>query len=172
MANPGDPPGWQPDPAKPGMLRWWNGLGWSDAHRNADATMERLRDQVQGAASSSTITPQQVARSTAAGRAGRAAQVGTVAGTAVRAANPLAGAAMVLGVLSLVFGLVVVLPVIGVIVSLAGLARSRRLASEGGERTGLGRSLTGLVLSTVSLIGWLPSVVQVASDVVQGFATS
>lgn len=168
MANPGDPPGWQPDPERPGMLRWWNGLGWSDAHRQADATMERLRNQVQGAAGSSTITPQQVARTTAAGRTVRPAQLATVAG----AANPLAGVAMVLGVLSVVFGLFGVLPIVGVIVALAGLARSRRLAQHGTERTGLGRSLAGLALSTVSLIAWLPTTVQLGSDFIQGLVNN
>lgn len=27
-------PGYYPDPENPGMERWWNGQGWSDARRN------------------------------------------------------------------------------------------------------------------------------------------
>src|SRR5947209_10754744 len=32
MTRPGSPsPGWYPDPdGAPGMVRWWNGAGWSD----------------------------------------------------------------------------------------------------------------------------------------------
>ncbi|MFD1723003.1 DUF2510 domain-containing protein, partial [Amnibacterium endophyticum] len=40
MADP-TTPGWHPDPQRPGMLRWWNGLGWSDARKAVDAPADR-----------------------------------------------------------------------------------------------------------------------------------
>ena len=58
MATPSDQPGWRPDPEHAGMVRWWNGLGWSDARRSADESMDRVRAAAQDAMRGSTITPQ------------------------------------------------------------------------------------------------------------------
>lgn len=60
MPSAGDQPGWQPDPSRPGMLRWWNGLGWSDAYRAPDDGTERARRAAAEAHRVSTVTPQQV----------------------------------------------------------------------------------------------------------------
>ena len=170
MPSPADQPGWLPDPEQPGMLRWWNGLGWSDARRRADAAMERIRSDIEGATRGSTITPQQVARTTADRSLIRPAQV--AAGTAVRAANPAAAGAVTLGVLALLFSVYGVLPLVGLIVSLTGLVRSRRLAQQGVQRTGLARSLIGLVLSTIGLLGSLSSLVKLITDLMQAAANT
>jgi hypothetical protein len=156
---PSDQPGWRPDPEKPGMVRWWNGLGWSDARRSADEAIERVRGAAEQAARGSTITPQQVARTTADRRAARGA-AGAATGTSTAAgANPLAGAAVAIGIVGFGIGLYGLLPLVGLILSLAGLARSRRLARNGVQRTGLGQSLAGLVLSIIGLTRWIPVIV-------------
>lgn len=158
MPNPTDQPGWRPDPERPGMVRWWNGLGWSDARRSADQAATRLRDAAQQTAQGGTITPQQVARTVGGGRleAGAAATA-AVAGAAA-AANPFAVVALVLGVFGLVLGLYGLVSLIGLFVAVGGLFRARRLARDGSSRTGLGPSLAGLVLSVVGLLRWVPLV--------------
>src|ERR1700754_1574353 len=60
MPSAGDRPGWLPDPGRPGMLRWWNGLDWSDAYRAPDAVTEAARRAQAEAHRVSTMTPQQV----------------------------------------------------------------------------------------------------------------
>jgi hypothetical protein len=158
VATPSDQPGWRPDPEQPGTLRWWNGLGWSDARRAADDAMDRVRDAAHDAARGSTISASDVARTALDRRTVRGAPA-AAAGAAVAAANPFAAGAIALGILGLAVGLYGVLSLVGLVVSLAGLARSRRLAAEGSRRTGLGRSLAGLVLSGIGLLRWIPVVV-------------
>lgn len=119
------------------MVRWWNGLGWSDARRSADASIDRVRAAAHDATRGSTIT-QQVAEIQASrpvlGRTPIAA-----AGRAVGAAHPFAAAAVAVAVFGLGLGLYGVLPLAGLVLSLIGLARSRRLAREGARSTGLGQ---------------------------------
>jgi hypothetical protein len=150
MPSPADQPGWLPDPERPGMVRWWNGLGWSDARRTADGVTDRAQQLRTEAMRGSTVTPQQVARTVldkGAARAVPAAAAGT---------NAFAGAAVGLGVLGFGLGFGGIVPLIALILAIAGLVRSRRLAAQGSKRTGLGQSLVGLVFSIVGLIRWLP----------------
>lgn len=144
-----DQPGWRPDPQKPGSLRWWNGLGWSDAWRSAGEAGDRERTALQTATQGSTISPEQVART---GR-DRRTQRGAPSGAPMRA-NGLAGLAPVLGFIGLLAGLFGAISAIGLVVSLVALVRSRRIA---GRRSGLGAALIGLFLSVVGLIRWLPA---------------
>jgi hypothetical protein len=162
VAIPSDQPGWRPDPEKPGMVRWWNGLGWSDARRSADEAIDRVQAAANDAARGSTISAQQVARTTADRRISSA--VPAAAGRAVAATNPFAAAAVGLGIVGLLFGLFGILPLVGLIVSIGGLVRSRRLAKEGESRTGLGQSLAGLAFSVVGLLRWIPVVLQMIPD--------
>lgn len=152
MATHSDQPGWLPDPGKPGSLRWWNGLGWSDAWRSAGEAVDRERDAVRAAAHGSTISPEQVARATRDRR--------TPPG-AVDAArpHPFARIAPVLGFLGLVLGAYGIVSVLGAVVSLAGLVLSRRLGGRA-ARSGQAASLLGLVLSLLGLLRWLPALVQ------------
>jgi hypothetical protein len=145
------------------MVRWWNGLGWSDARRAADQAIERVRGAADAAQRGSTITPQQVAQQNGDRRTVRGAPA-AASGRATAVGNPLAGAALALGIFGFGLGLYGVLPLIGLIVSLGGLVRSRRLARDGVRRTGLGRSLAGLVLSTIGLVRWVPYVVGLLPD--------
>lgn len=156
MATPSDQPGWRPDPERPGMVRWWNGLGWSDARRSADEAIDRVRAAASDAARGSTITPQQVARTMDDRRTERNPAAAGATARAVGALNPLANAAVPVGVIALLFGLFGVLPLVGLVLSIGGLVRSRRLANQGERRTGFGQSMAGLVLSLLGLVRWVP----------------
>ena len=136
------------------MVRWWNGLGWSDARRVADQEIERVRAQLTDAQRGSTITTQEVARASEGLRRSRGVPV--VAGATAATRNRFANVAVPLGFVGLLFGLAGVLPAVGLLVSIAGLLRSRRLANDGSRRRGLGQSLVGLVISIVGLIRWIP----------------
>jgi Protein of unknown function (DUF2510) len=155
VATPSDQPGWRPDPEQPGMVRWWNGLGWSDTRRRADDDIAKVRQAADDAARGSTISPQQVAKTTAH-RSPLKAASDAVVSPALSATNPFAAGAVAVGVIGLLFGALGVLPAIGLVVSLLGLVRSRRLARDGARRTGFGQSIAGLVLSLVGLLRWLP----------------
>lgn len=170
--TPSDTPGWRPDPEKPGMVRWWNGLGWSDARRSADATIERVRAQVTDAQRGSTITSAQVGRLNGDRSTLGAAATAAATGRAIAATNPFAGAAVGVAILGLLFGLFGLLPLAGLLVSIAGLARSRRLAREGEKRTGLGQSLVGLVVSVVGLLRWIPVAISLLPQDLQNQLTS
>ncbi|MFD1723056.1 hypothetical protein, partial [Amnibacterium endophyticum] len=91
---------------------------------------------------------------------------GTTAGAATVAAagNPFAGGAIALGVIGLIVGGFALLPLAGLVVSLGGLVRSRRLAREGSRRTGFGQSVAGLILSVLGLVRWIPVVVTLLQD--------
>jgi hypothetical protein len=148
------------------MLRWWNGLGWSDARKAPDALTERARQAAAQAVRSSTVTPQQVARIAAARADLPAAQLATAGRAAATAAsNPIAAAAVVLGILGLVVGFYGLLSVIGLIISVQGLVRSRRLAAQGASRTGVVPSLFGLLLAAVGLIRWIPEIVALVQSI-------
>lgn len=165
MPMPADQLGWRPDPERSGGMRWWNGLGWSDARRSADATTDRAQQTAADAVRGSTLSPQQVAR-TMADRAGsEAVPRAGAAGRAAASSNPFAAPAFAIGILALTLGLGGVLPVVGLIVSIAGLIRSRRRARDGSRVSGLGRSLAGLVLSLVGLVRWLPGLLVAVSGV-------
>lgn len=140
-----DTPGWRPDPVQPGRLRWWNGLDWSDAWRDAGQVVEREREAVQAAVRGSTITPQEVARTARDRRTERGAPTRDLPRS-----NPWAGLAPALGIAGLTFGGLGVISVVGVIVSLAALLRGRRAASRNG-RSNLGAALAGLVLSALGV---------------------
>ena len=136
-----DQPGWRPDPAKPGSLRWWNGLDWSDAWRSAGEVAERERDGVRTAVQGSTISPEQVATTTRA------------------RAHPLARLAPVIGVLGLVVGAYGIVSLLGAVVSVAGLVLSR----PGGRRdarAGRTASLLGLAFSAIGLLERLPALLR------------
>jgi hypothetical protein len=75
--------------------------------------------------------------------------------------NPFGSAAIVVGLIGLFFGALGVLPGIGVLVALLGLARSRRLARGGAAKTGAWQSLAGLVVSVVGLLLQLPPIAAV-----------
>jgi hypothetical protein len=156
VPNEGDPPGWLPDPDRPGGLRWWNGLGWSDARQAADGARRQVEDSARTVAAGSTTSAQQV---------GGASRVPTALG----ATNGVAIAAVVLGVLSLFLGFVYLLPIVAVVVSVRALLRSRRLAAGGADRTGLVPSLIGLALSVVSLLAWAPVAIAVVQAFVEAF---
>lgn len=148
------------------MLRWWNGLGWSDARKAPDALTERARQAASQALRSSTVTPQQVARVAAARAELPAAQLARAGRSAATvASNPIGAAAVILGILGLVVGFYGMLSFIGLIISLQGLARSRRLAAQGAPRTGLVPSLFGLLLSVVGLIRWIPEIVALVQSI-------
>ena len=163
MPSAGDQPGWAPDPERPGMLRWWNGLGWSDARKAPDAMTERARQAATQALRSSTVTPQQVARAAAAART--ALPSGQVAAAAGAATNPVGPAAVALGLIGLIVGVFGIVSLIGLIISLQGLLRSRRLAAQGAQRTGLFPSLIGLALSAVGLVRWIPQIIDLVHTV-------
>ena len=156
MATPSDQPGWRPDPEQPGMVRWWNGLSWSDSRRRADEDITKVREAAADAARSSTITPQQVARTTGVTRNPLKAASDAVVSPTLALTNPYAAAALAVGIIALLFGAYGVLPAIGLVISILGLVRSRRLAANGRKDTGFGRSVAGLVLSVVGLLRWLP----------------
>lgn len=146
------------------MVRWWNGLDWSDARRRADDDIAKVRRAADDAARSSTISPQQVARTGATRGPVRAAAEAVVV-PALSATNPFAAGAVAVGIIGLLFGLFGVLPAIGLVVSLLGLVRSRRLARDGTRRTGFGQSVAGLVLSLAGLVRWLPLLEPLLRDV-------
>lgn len=177
MADP-TTPGWHPDPERSGMLRWWNGLGWSDARRAADQERAAIRpvaedDARRGAglleaARRTAEAPGPISRRAVldSARTARAAGGAATAGAAasVGALNPLAIGGVVLGLVGLTLGLWGAASVVGLIVSLAGLVRARRLAREGERRTGLPQSLGGLFLSVLGLVRWAPVVLAVLQD--------
>jgi hypothetical protein len=152
-------PGWRPDPHQSGTMRWWNGVDWSDARRTADQTMERVHAAAQEAANGSTISAQQVARMTADSRTLRQTSA-AAAGGAVGATNPIAVAALAIATVALGFGLYGLLPVLGFVLSIIGLARARGLRRRDEQQTGFGQSLAGLLLSIIGLAQWLPFLVQ------------
>ena len=156
MTTHSDQPGWRPDPGKPGSLRWWNGLGWSDAWRSAGESIEQERDAVRAAAQGSTISPEQVAKTTRDRRTERGAPSGV---GAVSRIHPLARFSPVLGILGLIFGAYGIVSLIGFVVSLAGLVLSSRRQGRA-RRSGQGASLIGLVFSAIGLLQWLPTVLQ------------
>ncbi|WP_375387987.1 DUF2510 domain-containing protein [uncultured Amnibacterium sp.] len=172
MPSAGDQPGWMPDPEQPGMLRWWNGLGWSDARKAPDEATQRAVTAAREAVQSSTVTPQQVARITAAKKVTEVVPgaVGTAARTA-GAVNGAASGAVALGIAGLIFGLWGVVSLVGLIVSLRGLARSRRLARDGAKRTGFVGSLVGLILNVIGVIRWFPLLAELP-DALQSFLNS
>ena len=159
MATLTDQPGWRADPEQPGTMRWWNGVAWSDARRSADQTMEQVRAAAQDAARGSTISAQQVARTTADSRVLRDASA-AAAGGAVGATNPIAVAALAVATVALGFGLYGLLPVLGFVLSLVGLVRAGRLKRRDAQQTGFGQSLAGLLLSIIGLAQWLPLLLQ------------
>jgi Flp pilus assembly protein TadB len=158
VATLSEAPGWRPDPQQPGSVRWWNGVDWSDARRSADQTMDRVRAAAQDAAHASTISAQQVARTTADSRTLREASA-AAAGGAVGATNPIAVAALAVATVALGFGLYGLLPLLGFVLSIIGLVRGRRLERRGEQQTGFGQSLAGLLLSIIGLAQWLPFLV-------------
>jgi hypothetical protein len=153
MATHSDQPGWRPDPAKPGTLRWWNGLDWSDAWRSGGEAVERERTAVQTAAQGSTISPEQVARTTTDRRTHRGAPAAEIARP-----HPLARLAPVVGFLGLLVGAYGIVSLLGAVVSIAGLVLSSRRGG-GGARAGRAASLLGLVFSALGLLRWLPTLV-------------
>ena len=172
-----DAPGWRPDPDEPEMLRWWNGLGWSDARKSATEAAASVRPVAEGAvrradtafeaARQSTVTPASIARG--ANRPNGAPAGGPVplatAAKAVGAVNPVAVAGLVLAIIGLVLGAYGVISLVGLVLSLAGLSRSRRLARSGERRTGFAQSLGGLLLSGLSLLRWVPVWVDLVTSV-------
>jgi hypothetical protein len=140
------------------MVRWWNGVDWSDARRAADEDIARVRNAAEDAARSSTISPQQVGRTTGATRNPLKAASDAVVSPALALSNPYAASALAVGIIALLFGAYGVLPAVGLVISVLGLVRSRRLARDGRPNTGFGRSVAGLVLSLVGLLRWLPVV--------------
>lgn len=163
------------------MLRWWNGLGWSDARKAPDASTARTMSAVTQAVEGSTVTAQDVAKTTASRKltqvvpgytakagttaTGKALPAAATAAKAVGALNPFATGAVALGVLGFGIGLWGVLPLIGLVLSVAGIVRARRLANDGSKRTGLSQSLAGLVLSVIGLIRWLPLIAELPQGV-------
>ena len=168
MATPSDQPGWRPDPEQPGMVRWWNGLDWSDTRRRADDDITKVREEAADAARSSTISPQQVAKTTGSTRNPLKAASDAVVSPALALTNPYAAAALAVCNIALLFGAYGVLPAIGLVIAVLGLARSRRLARDGRKDTGFGRSVAGLVLSIVGLLRWLPLVAALLPRDLQG----
>jgi hypothetical protein len=163
MATHPDQPGWRPDPGKPGHVRWWNGLGWSDSWRSAGEAVQRERDAVQAAARGSTISPQQVARSATDRRTQRGAPT---AGAATRS-NLLAGIAPLVGLLGLVAGAYGLLSLAGVVISIIGLALTRRI--EGRDaRSGRSAAVLGLLFSLLGLLRWLPVLLALVPGVDDG----
>jgi hypothetical protein len=159
----GDQPGWKPDPERPGMLRWWNGLGWSDARKTPDGSTDRALAAAREAVQSSTVTPQQVARTTATKKLEQT--VPTAAKAAGASLNPFATGAVATGIFGFIFGFWGVVSAIGLIVSIRGLIRSRRLAAKGTSRTGFAQSLAGLVINVIGLIRWAPLLSEIPDQI-------
>jgi hypothetical protein len=151
VATPSDQPGWRPDPEQPGMVRWWNGLDWSETRRRADDGIVRARQAADDAARGSTISPEQVTKASTT-RSPLKAASDAVVSPALSATNPFAAGAVAVGVIGLLFGALGVLPAVGLVVSILGLVRSRRLARDGRRNTGFGQSVAGLVLSLLGLL--------------------
>ncbi|MFD1722091.1 hypothetical protein [Amnibacterium endophyticum] len=74
--------------------------------------------------------------------------------------NPAASVAVAVGLIGLFFPSFGVLPGLGVVVAVIGIVRSRRLAREGAEATGLGRAGVGLALAAAGLLRLVPAVAQ------------
>lgn len=74
--------------------------------------------------------------------------------------NPAASVAVAVGLIAVFFPALGVLPAIGLVVAVVGIVRSRRLAREGVQPTGLGRAVLGLVLAVAGLARLLPFVAQ------------
>lgn len=165
MTIPTDQPGWRPDPDKPGMVRWWNGLDWSDARRSADEEIDRVQAAADDAARGSTISPQQVARASTPRKGGALkAASDAVVSPALSVTNPFAAAAVAVGVIGLLFGAYGVISVVGIVVSVLGLVRSRRLARDGKTKTGFAQSLAGLIVSIISLLRWIPIIAELVPN--------
>jgi len=140
---PTDQPGWRPDPDAPGAQRWWNGTDWTDDRRAGDAD-----------AAEPTIDPSPASPARPRNALQKASDV--VVDPALAVSNPFAAAALAVGVIGVLFGALGVLPTLGLVVSILGLVRSRRVAREGGAKTGRWQSVVGLCLSAVGLLRLLP----------------
>jgi hypothetical protein len=105
MTHPGSPaPGWYPDPdGTPGMVRWWNGAGWSDVATPAGPGVRVQQSPVLAPPSSSSSS-----------------SVGSLGSPPARP-RPDRGRRVALGVLALVL---VVVAVVAVAVTRGGSSRS------------------------------------------------
>lgn len=52
----GPAPGWYPDPAQPGAVRWWDGNGWSEHSAPAGPPVPVYGGETEGLAIASLIT--------------------------------------------------------------------------------------------------------------------
>lgn len=66
--------------------------------------------------------------------------------------NPYATPSLVLGLLSVFFAFVFVVPIASLVVGILGVVKAGELKAEGIKKTGKGLSVTGIVLGAVYLL--------------------
>ena len=146
--------GWYADPARPGNLRWWDGVTWTASMAPAPAP-------------SRAPTPAPPAYAPPAYAPAAQPVYGAVTKErwspielVVPAERTMATRALVWGILSVPLFIAFPVWIMAITFGAIGIARANRLRSLGGVPTGRGRSIAGLALGCVGAV--LTGVVYVA----------
>lgn len=141
--------GWYPDPEDAAQTRWWNGVGWSDHRRPAEAAAAPVAPAapVNPYAAPANPYAAQPAPYTmpAAGPYGTAPY-----GAAPITSNGLALAGFIVALVGLLLGIAAA---VGLILSIIGFQRANRMIASGitaGSRRGL--ALAGIIIASVALL--------------------
>ena len=123
------PPGWYPDPGRPGLVRWWSGRGWTEhtavsAPAADSASLPYAFDDRPGFTALNLVVP-----------SGRS----------------VATRSLVWGIVSLLLP-VVVISAMAIAFGAIGVIRARTRERAGHPPDGRGRAIAGIVLGSVSVL--------------------
>ena len=146
MTDPG--PGWYTDPQDTRLVRWWDGLNWSE---KTQVRAPRPETAAQSPADQFGAVPY-VPMATYSPRSETDAPLThKEKDRQTRKNNSLGYTGTVLSLLAFLLNPFAVLSILGIVFSSIGLAKSHQLAQAGYKVTGHGTSIAGIILGVVGL---------------------
>jgi hypothetical protein len=132
-------PGWFIDPADSALQRWWSGQSWTEHTRsNLPAAFVPAPLYVPEAPVISVAPPTRKERD-----------------RAFRRNNGLAYAGAILALASLLFNIFCIPSILAIVFASIGVATASRLKLQGHAVTGMGWSVAGIVIGSVSTIAYV-----------------